>query len=817
MDIPVITGFLAVLFVLIALADPIAARLRLPASVVLATAGAGIAAMALGLPHLGAGGLSETARAVRDMPVPPEMFVGFFLPILLFQATLGVSLRRLADDAVVVLALAVVAVLATTLAVGVALWAVAPLALSACLLAGAVVSTTDPSAVVSIFRSISAPPRLTRIIEGESLLNDAVAIALFGAFLAAASGAGPADIGAALGPVPWMILAGGVVGWVGGRLGLAVMARLSRFDLAQISVSLAVPFLVHLAATRGLEASGVVAVVVAGAVFNLAGPRRIAPQAWAALREVWDLVGHWAGAFVFILAALLIPRLFAGADWRDAGYVAAALGAMLAARGLILFGMLPALRKARLCPDISPAFRGAILWGGLRGAITLALALAVTENPALPAEARRIIASVAAGVTIFTLLVQGATLRPLIAGLRLDRPSPIDEALSRQVVAVALQTTREGVESVTGAHDLPRDVVRSEAKAFATRLEAALEAAEKTDDILARDRVTLGLVALAGAERDRILDRIRDRTVSIRIAERALSDADRLIEATRAGGRSGYRDAARRAIGFGPLFRLSVLLDNRLGLTGLRARLTAERFEVLVSQRLILRDMARFLERRIRRIHGRRVNDILAELLDQRAEALDAAIAGLRKQYPRYAEGLERRFIRRAALRLEEREYSAMRADGLIGPEVFARLQADVVARQAAAENRPVLDPRPRRRDLVRRLPGLRDLDDPDATRLARAFRARFLDAGARIARRSGVLALVASGALETMGEAAPQRLGPGDAFGRAGSLAGRARGREIRAIAPSVLLEIDEARLARCLRDRPGLAQAIPATPSAP
>ena len=104
------------------------------------------------------------------------------LPMLLFQATLEVNLRRMLDDWVPILVLAVVAVVVATFSIGYSLAWISSLPLAVCLLVGAIVSTTDPSAVVSIFRSLSAPRRLARIIEGESLLNDAAAIALFGLF-----------------------------------------------------------------------------------------------------------------------------------------------------------------------------------------------------------------------------------------------------------------------------------------------------------------------------------------------------------------------------------------------------------------------------------------------------------------------------------------------------------------------------------------------------------------------------------------------------------------------------------------------------------
>ena len=118
-----------------------------------------------------------------------------------------------------------VAVVVATLFVGYALSWVSTLPLAACLLIGAIISTTDPSAVVSIFRSIAAPSRLVRIIEGESLLNDAAAIALFGLFIGFVTlGMPDPNLGDALAQFPVLMLGGAFTGWLIARIALWVMA-----------------------------------------------------------------------------------------------------------------------------------------------------------------------------------------------------------------------------------------------------------------------------------------------------------------------------------------------------------------------------------------------------------------------------------------------------------------------------------------------------------------------------------------------------------------------------------------------------------------
>lgn len=815
MDIVVITAVIASLFLIIGLAEPLAARLRLPYSVILAAIGILIASGAVYFLRTDlTDTLNPVATAILNFPIRSNVFLYVFLPTLLFQVTLGMNLQRMLDDAVPIFVLAIVAVVVATFTVGYALFWASTLPLFACLLLGSIISTTDPSAVVGIFRSLSAPRRLSRIIEGESLLNDAAAIALFGLFLAFVRfGEVNPSVLDALGQFPVLLFGGALVGWIMARVAVWMMSSISRLELAQISISVALPYLSFIAAEQLVGASGVIAVVAAGLTLNLTGPGRLPPQTWTNLREVWNLLAHWAGALIFVLAALLIPRLLEDIRPSDLMLLLTVIAAATFARAVIISGLMPLLSLAGLSPHIARPYRIAILWGGLRGAVTLALALAVTESAAVAPEVKRLVGILATGFVLFTLIVQGTTLRWVITRLGLDRLSPIDAALSRQVVAVALQSVREDVAATTENYGLSRDIVRSEAKTFAIRLDEAMKAAEDGEAVLDRDRITLGLVALAGAERDMILERFRERSISSRLAEQALANADRLIETTRTGGRVGYRTAARRSLAFSPRFRLAISLHNRLRLSGLLAQLTADRFEILLAQRLILRDLHGFIDTRIRRIHGRRVAELLHELLERRAEEVEQALDGLRLQYPGYAEELERRLIRRTALRVEEREYDALRDDGLIGQELHNALLQQIQVMRSAVEGRPALDLAVQKAELVRQFPLFAELDDEARRQLSKTLLTRYVTAGEVILRKdepSDSVFFIASGAVETETAGQKHRLGRGEMFGQLAMLSKRPRRTQVRAISPGVVLMLDEERFMKLLKRSPALQEAV-------
>jgi len=819
MDIVLITTIIASLFLVIGTAEPLAARLKLPYSVILAVIGIliGLGATFFLRTEL-TDALNPVAEAILNLPIRSNVFLYIFLPTLLFQATLGMDLRRMLDDWVPILVLAVVAVVAATLSVGFALAATTSvMPLVACLLVGAIVSTTDPSAVISIFRSLSTPRRLARIIEGESLLNDAAAIALFGFFMGfVMTGLPDPTLADALTRFPILIVGGVLTGWLTARAAVWLMAMFARYEKAQFSISVALPYLAYIIAEQSVGASGVISVVVAGLTLNLAGPGRLTPQSWTGLREIWDTLAHWAGALIFILAALLIPRLLEEVRLQEVLLIGVVVVAATFARAVILYGVLPLLTVMRASPPVERPYRAAILWGGLRGAVTLALALAVTESFRVPVEVKRLVGILATGYAVFTLIVQGTTLRAFVRWLGLEQLSPIDIALSKQVVAVALQTVREDMAKTTENYELAHDIVRSEAKRFGERLDEAVKEAEKSGEILDRDRVTLGLLALAGAERDLIIARAREQTVSSRLTQKLLADADRLIESTRGGGRLGYRRAARASVHYGRGFRIAVFLHNRVGLSAPLATMTADRLEILLSKRLILRDLTGFIDSRIRRIHGRRVAELLRSLLALRLNAIDTALEGLRLQYPGYAEELERRFIRRTALRIEEREYEAMRADGLIETELHAALSQDIAARSTKAQSRPRLDLALSGSELVRQFPLFSDLDEKSIKRLTRALSTRYVNAGEMVISRDSTVRsvyFIASGAVELESAGSPVRLGRGEMFGQMVLLMQRPRRVEVRAIAPTTLLVLDEAAFRRLLERSPAMRDAVRAS----
>lgn len=793
METPLVVSGIAGLLVIISLIQPLARRLGLAPSVLLAVVGIGIGALAAHLlfrTHTDT--FNEIARLFVYLPLDSEAILYTFLPLLLFQTTLTLDVRRMAEDAGVIFVLAVVAVLVATAVIGLALYPLAGVSLVACLILGAIVATTDPVAVVAIFRDIGAPARLSRLVEGESLLNDAAAIALFVVLLGLLTGTNSAHLGLVAAAFVENFTGGVLVGYVGALAMVALLPLVRDFRLAQVTLSVALPYLVYVIAEQVVGVSGVVGVVAAGVVINLNGQSRVTPDDWTYLQDIWEQIAFWASSLIFVLASILVPKLLVDVGWHDLLLLVTLIAAALVARAAVLYLLLPCLSALKFGHAVSTPFKTVILWGGMRGAVTLTLALGVTEHDLISPDVQRFIAVLATGFVLFTLLVYGTTLKPLIRLLKLDQLSPIDSALRNQVLALALEDVREGTVQAAAAYRIAPTLVEHVTGPYRQRAEAAAQANELAQDILDRDRITLGLVAIANHERELILRHFRERTVSTQTVEILLANVGRIADRARAGGRVEYNRAARAILKFSWVFRLAQTVQRRLKYDGWLARRLADRYEMLLLSRIVLDELIAFVPQKIAPLLGERVAEILEDILVQRRDATVVAFDALRLQYPDYADKLEQRFLKRTALRLEETTYRALLQQNLIGSELYSDLQQTVSRNRLAADRRPKLDLGLKTETLVAKLPLFSALPPDRIRAIAQLMRPRFAVPGERLIRkgqRGDAAYFISSGAVEVKAEESRITLGRGEVFGEIALLTGSRRTADVTALGYCQLL----------------------------
>lgn len=431
----------------------------------------------------------------------------------------------------------------------------------------------------------------------------------------------------------------------------------------------------------------------------------------------------------------------------------------------------------------------------------------------MPTEVKNAVGIIATGFVLATLVLQGLSLRPLIHKLGLDRLSTIEQALSAQVLAVALQEVRETVAGEIRDRAIDHDIVRSEAKRLGDITQEAVAQAEAADEVLDRERVTLGLIALAAREFDLVIEALDEGRISTSLYEGMIVDAGRLMENSRTKGRSGYRAAARRSIDFGWRLRVAVFLHRRFRMSRMLSKVTSLRFEVLVAQRGTIEDLHRYVDGRIRRIHGKRVSDILHEILSKREEAIISLMEGLRLQYPGYSENMLRRWIRRMALRVERKEYETLLADNLIDPELFKNLMTRINT-EVKELDRPIkIDLTTQKDVLLRGLEIFKDLDDDAIGALSRALHVRYVEPGEILLRKEDMprsVWLIASGAIQVTRKTGSYMLGQGDFFGHFSLLTRALRHAEMKAISYGTLFELEEKRFKKLVRGNSVLMENI-------
>jgi len=807
LDVALVLLAIALLLVVVGGIQPLAARLSLPPPVLLAVFGIAIGAVSSFLSHSSL--VSDFAGAVplfRGLPVTSETIIYVFLPLLVFETGITSDVRRILEDAAPILLLAIVATLVTTAAIGFALWPLAGVPLVVCLLLGSVVATTDPAAVIAIFRDVGAPARLTRLVEGEALLNDAAAIALFVVLLAMIVSGREPDVGIGAREFSIAFIGGAALGVVAGRIFLYAISWLRGDKLAEASLTVALAYLAFIAGERLFHVSGVVTVLAAGLTVSALGRARISPNNWAFLGDLWEQIAFWARSLVFVLASILVPRLLLNMDWHDVVLTGVLIAAALAARLFVLFALLPPLSYFNLTQPIGTPYKLAIAWGGLRGALTLALALAVSENGALAPGVQHFVAVLATGLVLFTLLVSGTTLRPVIRVLGLDRLSPRDRVLRDQVLALAYQEVCDAVRETAQQYALSESAVRETVGPYESWIRTAGARDDAEAGLSGRARLAVALLALANQERALVLEAWSQRTVPASAVQILLRDADALIEGTRAAGRLGYKRGAEAALSFRFTFRLAYQVYKRFGVARLLADRLGERFEVLLFTRLLITELIGFTGRRLHPIFGRRIAELAKAILTERLAATTAAVEALRNQYPDHAAALETQFLRQSASRREMGRYQALFEEGLIAREIYDDLRRSVDEARRA-ENRPRFDLGLDTSRLIGGLDLLAGLDKQQLARVQRLLRPRFTVPNEVILRegeRADAVYFIASGAVEVRLASQRVRLGTGDFFGEMALLTRQPRRADVVALTYCRLLELGRTDFEQFMAENP-------------
>jgi CPA1 family monovalent cation:H+ antiporter len=393
--------FLVWLLIVAAIIAMLAKRLRIPYTVSLVLGG-----LLLGVIQLPI--LSPLQPGHRPDWLTPDVILILFLPALVFEGSVKLDVRELLRNSIPLLLLANAGVLLAALGTGYLLHWLIGLPVLTALLFGCIISATDPISVLAIFKDLRVDKRLSLIMEGESLLNDGTAVVLFGILfgvIVAEKLTVPKGIEQYL-----LAVVGGAV--LGSALGYLASRVTGTVDDPQIEITLTtiLAYGSYLLAFH-LHLSGVIATASAGLMLgNFGAKRGMSVGTRTAMQSFWEYISFVMNSLVFLLIGLEIHVRELIHNWAS---VLLAIGAVFLGRALSVYLLVPL--SNRFAEKIPLRWQHVAVWGGLRGALALALALSLTT--AFPY--REQILNLTFGVVIFSILVQGLTIKPLVRILKL--------------------------------------------------------------------------------------------------------------------------------------------------------------------------------------------------------------------------------------------------------------------------------------------------------------------------------------------------------------------------------------------------------------
>ena len=814
---------IAMVLTVVSLLVPLAERLRVPHTVLLAIAGMGLGFLGSWIitSDIRLGALGDAFIGLDKLAVGSDVFLPLFLPPLLFTAGLTIDVRRLLDEVWAVLLMAIVAVLVCIAIVGGVVHLATGMDLVVCLLLGAVVSTTDPAAVIGIFRDVGAPKRLSILAEGESLLNDAVAIAAFGLFvgvLVSRIAPDPTDVVLTADPSGAVLVflrefVGGLIcGFVMARVAMLLLPRLGESDAAIASVTVSLTYLSFLVADRYWHVSGVVSVVLAALTVAAYGPTHLHPRQWTALRRLWAQLEFWANCLIFVLASMLAANVLVQITWLYVwGVAAVAFGAFLA-RTLVVFGMLPVLEKTHLVQPVDRRYKSILVWGGLRGAVTIVLAMVAAGDERLPDDVRQFVALSATLFVLFTLFVNATTLGLIMHVLGLDKLSRLELALRDRVLALSRVNVDRHLQEIMRQHNARVDGIDADP---ASAGEASIESAPAELALSLGERVKVGLVTLCTREKELYLELFEQQILSRRMVAVLAARADRLIDTVRDHGVAGYEQWLHDISLPDAGFRAALWLHRRLGFAGLLTERLADRFEILMVSQSMLGELAAFNVSSVADLLGPDAEVELAAVIENRQEVVDSALKALSLQYPGYAESIQARQLERAAIRFEAAEYARRLQEGIISREVYNDLRHQLAKRRGAIGQRPPLDLGLELAGMISRVSLFASLDSKTITEVGKRLRALVALPHEKIVAIGGppdAMYFIAAGEVTVKAPTFEVKLKEGDFFGEMGLLTDQPRNADVIADGYCHLLVLYRKDFRQLLDKRPAVRAEIEA-----
>ena len=375
--------------------------------------------------------MQENLPALNDMLndlvlIDPHLILLLFLPTLIFESAFAMETHLFKRMFSQIAILAVPGLILTTSLTAVFAYYFFPWQWSwtVCFLFGALISATDPVAVVSLLKEVSSRKRLETLIEGESLLNDGTAIVIFTLFYGLLTAAGENNISLLTISSSFLsvVFFGFFIGLFVAAIVIFWIGRLFNQPIIEITLTISAAYIAYFLAENIFHVSGVVAVVTLALLLASIGRTKISPEVADFLHHFWQMMAHIANTLIFILVGLIIAsriRLDVLEWWLILGALYICIQ-LFRASSVAIF--MPLLQRIGI--GITLAKASVLVWGGLRGAVSLALALIIAQDSILSKEIGDQILFLTAGIVVLTIIINSSTMTLLLKKLGLDKLPP---------------------------------------------------------------------------------------------------------------------------------------------------------------------------------------------------------------------------------------------------------------------------------------------------------------------------------------------------------------------------------------------------------
>ena len=438
--------------------------------------------------------LVHISHVDAHMVLMPEVIYFILLPILLFEAAMHINIHQFRLQFKTISFLATAGLMLSVFVIGFGLFYAIGFPLGPALLFGAIISSTDPIAVLSLFKTLGAPKRLSLLADGESMFNDAtgvIAFRIISGFVVAGTSIEAGKIVAGIGDFVYVFIGSIVLGSLLGYVTSSIIPRLARDRLVINTLTAALGIGSFVGAEHFFHLSGVITTVMAGIAFGHTARTKISPTIHHFIHEFWEYLGFIAVSLVFFFASF---NLDLGVFASNGGHIAIAVALVLIGRAVSVYGSAFITNRVPFFndePNIPVSWQHVLNWGGLRGVIPLVLVYSLPDSFIYKEE----ILGFTLATLLFTLIINGLTVKTLLLALKLHLPKKEEQIIMEEENIFELEEKREKLAGFP-IHEFSKDVILSlddELKTQEKNHKDRLLQLSTTDDFL----VSLKLQALS--------------------------------------------------------------------------------------------------------------------------------------------------------------------------------------------------------------------------------------------------------------------------------------------------------------------------------